>query len=318
MKENIKKICTKLFDIITFPFSFLYLPVIGIFKRFGMHNFKLNLFSFRSFGIFPIRDHYYEPQFKFSKNFDPQKKRKLPLNFNIPKQLDNLKELDYTGELLSLPKEKPYGERTYYLANGAFEEGDADLYYLMIRNLKPKRIIEIGSGFSTLLALEAIRRNALEGQITELFCIEPYEFGWLNNIKEITLIRKKVEEMDPAFFDMLEEGDFLFIDSSHIIRPENDVLFEYFEVLPALKKGVVIHIHDIFSPRHYYKSWVLEEYRFWNEQYLLESFLCYNDSFETVFSLNYLKNDYYGDVALVLRNIKPSSNPASFWLRKTR
>jgi hypothetical protein len=124
--------------------------------------------------------------------------------------------------------------------------------------------------------------------------------------------------MDPAFFDMLEEGDFLFIDSSHIIRPENDVLFEYFEILPALKKGVIIHIHDIFSPRHYLKSWVLDEYRFWNEQYLLEAFLCYNDSFEIVFSLNYLKNDYYDEVAPVLTNITPASNPASFWLRKTR
>jgi hypothetical protein len=93
VKENIKKICLKLFDIITFPFSFLYLPVIRQFKRFGMHHFRLNLFSFRAFGIFPIRDHYYEPQFKFSKDFDPQKKRKLPLDFNIPRQLDNLKRV---------------------------------------------------------------------------------------------------------------------------------------------------------------------------------------------------------------------------------
>jgi predicted O-methyltransferase YrrM len=318
VKENFKKICLKLFDIISFPFSFLYLPVIRQFKRFGMHHFRLNLFSFRAFGIFPIRDHYYEPQFKFSKDFDPQKKRKLPLDFNIPRQLDNLKALDRKHELLSLPKEKTGDAIAYYLANGSFEEGDADLYYLMIRNLKPRKIIEIGSGFSTLLALEAIRKNALEGHTTELFCIEPYEWNWLNNIKEITLIRKKVEEMDPVFFDMLEEGDFLFIDSSHIIRPENDVLFEYFEILPALKKGVIIHIHDIFSPRHYLKSWVLDEYRFWNEQYLLEAFLCYNDSFEIVFSLNYLKNDYYDEVAPVLTNTTPASNPASFWLRKTR
>lgn len=318
MKENIKKICLRLFDIITFPFAFLYLPLIHVLKRFGIHNFPLTLSSFLRFGLFPIRDHYYEPQFKFSKKFDPNKKRKLPLNFNITLQLERIKQLDGSAELLSLQKNKTGVDAKYYLANGAFEEGDADLYYLMIRNFKPKRIVEIGSGFSTLLALEAIRKNTSEGHPTELICIEPYEFKWLSDIKDITLIRKKVEEIDLDFFKTLEEGDFLFIDSSHIIRPENDVLFEYFEVLPTLKKGVIIHIHDIFSPRHYLKDWVFSEYRFWNEQYLLESFLCYNDSFEIVFSLNYLKNDYYDDIAPILKNITPASNSASFWLRKTK
>lgn len=318
MKESIKKICFKLFDILSIPFAFLYLPFIHTFKRFGIHHFPLNLLAFLRFGLFPIKDHYYEPQFKFSEDFDPGKKRKLPLDFNIERQLESIKELTGADELLTLSKKDTGKAQQYYLANGSFEEGDADLYYLMIRNLKPKKIIEIGSGFSTLLALEAIRKNAAEGHQTELICIEPYEFDWLNKIEEITLIRKKVEEIDPAFFNSLEEGDFLFVDSSHIIRPENDVLFEYFEVLPALKKGVIIHIHDIFSPRHYLKDWTHTEYRFWNEQYLLESFLCYNNSFEILFSLNYLKNDYFADIVPVLKNITMASNSASFWLKKIR
>lgn len=318
MKASIKKICFKLFDPVSFLFAWIYLPFIYLLKRFGIHNFPLSLSAFLKFGIFPIRDHYYDPQFKFSEGFDPGKKRKLPFDFQVEKQLERIRQLENAEELSALLKTKPDGERKYFLSNGGFEEGDADLYYLMIRNLKPKKIIEIGSGFSTLLALEAIRKNAAEGHTTELTCVEPYEYEWLGQFSEITLIRKKVEELDPSFFNTLEEGDFLFIDSSHMIRPENDVLFEYFEVLPALKKGVVIHIHDIFSPRHYLKSWMMEEYRFWNEQYLLESFLSFNDSFEILFSLNYLKNDHYDAIAPVLKNITPASNSASFWMRKIK
>ena len=88
----------------------------------------------------------------------------------------------------------------------------------------------------------------------------------------VTVIRQKVEGLGKAVFAELEKGDILFIDSSHIIRPQGDVLFEYLESLPSLNRGVIVHIHDIFSPKDYLKEWVTNEVRFWNEQYLLEAF----------------------------------------------
>ena len=142
----------------------------------------------------------------------------------------------------------------------------------MIRHLKPKRIIEIGSGFSTLVAVEAIQKNKSEGYPTTLTCIEPFEFSWLEELPDVKVIRERVENIPIDYFSALEAGDILFIDSSHIIRPGNDVLFEYLHILQALQKGVMVHIHDIFSPKHYPRAWMVEQQLFWNEQYLLEAF----------------------------------------------
>lgn len=316
MKRSIKRACLYLFDILSLPFTLLYLPIVFILKKYGIYKFPLNLSSFLRFGIFPIRDHYYEPQFKFSRNFNPAEKRQLSLKLNPEEQIVRLQNFSHKEELADFKKNKQGTQHSYYIRNGSFEEGDADLYYLMIRNKKPGRIIEIGSGFTTLLSLEAIKKNREEGFETELICIEPYETPWLLELKNITVIRKRVEELDPSFFNILAENDFLFIDSSHIIRPENDVLFEYFTLLPVLNRGVIIHIHDIFTPRHYPVRWLMKEYRFWNEQYLLEAFLYYNESFKILFTLNYLKNDFYNELSSILTNTTPASEPASFWMQK--
>lgn len=316
MKKLLKRCCFFLFDILSLPFTILYLPLVLVLKKYGLYKFPLTLSTYFRFGLYPIRDHYYEPQFKFSPHFNPGKIRKLSLQLNPHKQISRLQGFAFTEELSGFLQTNPHNEQQYYIQNGSFEQGDADLYYLMIRNTKPKKIIEIGSGYTTLVCLEAIQKNREEGHETELICIEPFEKPWLSTVKDIKLIRKRVEELDPSFFSVLEENDFLFIDSSHIIRPENDVLFEYFELLPQIKKGVIIHVHDIFTPRHYPGLWLLKEQRLWNEQYLLEAFLHYNHSFEILFTLNHLKNDYYKEVAAVLTNITPHSEPASFWMQK--
>lgn len=316
MKKFLKKICFFLFDILVFPLTIIYLPLVLILKKYGIYRFPLTISTYLRLGLYPIRNHYYEPQFKFSPDFDPGKIRKLSLKLNPSEQLSRLQNFAFTEELSGFLQNKPDNELQYYIQNGSFEQGDSDLYYLMIRNIKPKRIIEIGSGYTTLICMEAIRKNQEEGHETELICIEPYERPWLSSLKNITVIRKRVEELSPSFFYTLEENDFLFIDSSHIIRPENDVLFEYFELLPSIKPGVIIHIHDIFTPRHYPRKWLLKEQRLWNEQYLLEAFLHYNQSFEILFTLNHLKNDFFEEVAAILTNITAESEPASFWMRK--
>jgi len=284
-------------------------------KFYGLQFFTVSSKLYKWGGILPIRNHYYEPQFVYDKNFNASALRKLPLDFKVDSQLAYLQTLQYREELQQWPAVKQL-QKGYYLQNGSFEEGDADLYYLMIRNIKPKRIIEIGSGFSTLLALKALAANKADGFEGELICIEPFEYAFFADTGSFTLIKEKVEALDISIFSKLQKNDILFIDSSHIIRPENDVLFEYFQILPALNKGVLVHIHDIFSPRHYPAVWLKKEFRFWNEQYLLEAFLHNNPAWEILFSLNYLKSDFFGATKKVLYNIRETTNPGSFWLKK--
>lgn len=271
-------------------------------------------------GVFPIRDHYYEPQFDNRKNqIDFSQERNLPgIDWRVSDQLKMLKTLTFSGELAGILQEKTKeNSLEFHLNNGAFESGDAECWYQIIRANKPKRIIEIGSGNSTLMAIKAIKKNQSEqlNYTCEHICIEPYEMPWLEQM-DITIIREKVEEMDLSFFSQLKENDILFIDSSHVIRPQGDVLFEYLELLPSLNKGVIVHIHDIFSPRNYLKSWLQDDIRFWNEQYLVEAFLSNNDSWEIIASLNFLHHNYYNLLKEVAPFITPEREPGSFYIKK--
>jgi hypothetical protein len=244
-------------------------------------------------GVWPIIDHYYEPLFNPKHlRYSLRKERFLPgINFNDSEQLEILKKFSYNNELLKFPVNKTNYNREYYYNIVSFSFGDAEYLYNMIRLFKPKRIIEIGSGSSTLMARNAINKNNSEtsDQYCEHICIEPYEQPWLEEIG-VKVIRKKVEDVGLDIFKTLNENDILFIDSSHIIRPQGDVLFEYFEILPSLNKGVIIHIHDIFTPRDYLDEWFSE--KFWNEQYLLEAFLTYNKNFKIIGATNYLSHKY--------------------------
>lgn len=316
MKGAVKRAFCGVLDLLLWPLSLIFLPLLKLIRRLGVEHFPLHRKIFLSVGVFPVRDHYYEPQLRYSKDFSAQKIRVLPLDFAITTQLQELRQLLYQDELKALHTGQLIDSNDFYLNNGIFGPGDAEMYYLMIRNAKPEKIIEIGSGFSTLLALQAIRKNKEEGWNTELVCIEPYAKPWLTKLAGITLICDWVEKMDLTFFSSLQKNDILFIDSSHIIRPENDVLFIYLQLLPVINSGVFIHVHDIFSPRHYRQEWLTQMYRFWNEQYLLEALLYHNSHFKILFSLNYLKNDYYTETSRVLIHLSTQDEPSSFWLQK--
>ncbi len=147
-------------------------------------------------------------------------------------------------------------------------------------------MVEVGSGNSTLIAAEAIRKNRAEdaAHACQHVCVEPYEMPWLED-RGVEVVRQRVESLDPSFFSLLEAGDILFIDSSHVIRPEGDVLYLVQSILPVLNKGVYVHVHDIFTPYHYPPRWLFEKVLFWNEQYVLESFLAMNSGFSVVAAL---------------------------------
>lgn len=272
-------------------------------------------------GVFPIVDHYYEPLFNPAHLRKPlSEERDLPgIDWNLPEQLNLLKRFRFSDELVGFPLH-PGTDRVFFYGNGAFESGDAEFLYNMIRLFKPRRIVEIGSGQSTLLAASAVAANQGEdaNYRCEHLCIEPYEAEWLDRL-DVAVVRTPVELIDASLFRQLDENDILFIDSSHIIRPQGDVLFEYLEILPILKTGVLIHVHDIFTPRDYLEEWILSDVRFWNEQYLLEAFLTYNSGFKVIGALNFLKHHYpdeLADACPVLRSQMESREPASFWLRR--
>jgi hypothetical protein len=273
-------------------------------------------------GVFPIRDHYYEPMFNPVHLKRPlNDERKLPgIDWNIKGQLELLELFDFNQELQELPKYQKEVDSFYY-DNLNFVAGDAEFFYNMIRLHKPKRIIEIGSGISTMLAHTAIKasqRHYPEYHCRHL-CIEPYEMPWLENLDGIDIIRNVVEQVDQSVFTDMESGDILFIDSSHVIRPQGDVLTEYLEILPILKPGVFIHVHDIFSPRDYPKEWLVDQVRLWNEQYLLEAFLSCNKEFEIIGALNYLRHSHKDALAekCPIFALNPDLyEPGSFWIKK--
>jgi predicted O-methyltransferase YrrM len=185
------------------------------------------------------------------------------------------------------------------------------MLYNLIRLNRPSRIIEIGSGQSTLMARHALHSN---GQPCEHTCVEPYEAKWLENTG-VNVIRERVENVPLSIFDDLGEGDILFIDSSHVIRPCGDVLREFLEIVPRLKPGVLVHVHDIFTPRDYPERWLRSERRLWNEQYLLEAFLSFNSRVEVLCALNWLKHGHYDALKKACPMLRPDSEPGAFWFK---
>lgn len=154
----------------------------------------------------------------------------------------------YTSMPFSNTKER--GLR-YAFENGMYEQTDGIILYSLIRHLQPKRIIEIGSGHTSALMLD-VNELFFDNKI-QLTFIEPYPERLYKNIREsdrenITILEKKVQEVEHTFFSQLEAGDILFVDSTHVSKCGSDVNFIFFEILPLIKKGVYIHFHDIFYP----------------------------------------------------------------------
>jgi len=221
------------------------------------------------------------------------------------------------------PVDGPLEPPGFYLINGGYMAVDAHVYYCMIRHFKPRRIVEIGNGNSTLLAIAASNKNEEEtGQRPKLTSIDPYPWPMFKQGYEglDDLIVKRVQDVPVAFFEKLEEGDILFIDSSHVIRSGNDVHYEFLEILPKLQPGVLVHVHDISLPKPYPKVY-FDNRLYWNEQYLLQAFLAFNDHFEVIWPGNYLMLKYPERMLAVFPEFKrmrqdyPMSEPSAFWMR---
>jgi hypothetical protein len=322
MKKTFNLILSKslwLIDIILLPFVFFSAIVLKFYryKRFGVTKLPLSTKTLLNIGIFPLKDQYYEPLIN-TKNLKPIfGERNLPaIDWNVKGQLEILNAFHFQSEFDNIP-DYYINDNTFNFKNTSYEEGDAEYWYNIIRLKKPERIIEIGSGNSTKIARLAIKFNQDEdpGYQCQHICIEPYEMAWLEKTG-VEVMRKKVEDIDLDFFRQLQENDVLFIDSSHIIRPQGDVLYEYLEILPILNTGVIVHIHDIFSPRDYPQQWIVEEHRFWNEQYLLEAFLSFNSNWKILGAVNFLSNNYFDLLKEKCPRLFEGKEPGAFYIVK--
>jgi hypothetical protein len=250
--------------------------------------------------------HYYEPipDFRAITLEQITRRREFPaLDFRWDEQLALLNELTaYHDELSALE---------FDFDNGFFSGFDAAVYYSLIRHLKPQRIIEIGGGYSTQLAAKALRGNG------RLICIEPYPER-LNGVgPSVELIQKRVEEIDVEFFSCLEAGDILFIDSSHAVKFGGDVCYEFLQLLPRLAPGVWIHVHDIFFPHDYPAEWLIERRTAFNEQYLLEAFLSFNEKFQVALANYWFRLDYSNEAGrLWAKALSTDYGASSLWMKR--
>jgi predicted O-methyltransferase YrrM len=226
----------------------------------------------------------------------------------------------FKDEYSGVPTGASTHEFHYYLGNTGFEAVDAEMLFGMIRLLKPRRMYEVGSGFSTLLAGDALRRNRTDGYRCRFVAIEPYPSAVLEAElpSEVELLRVPVQDVSLAEFQSLSENDILFIDSSHVCKVGSDVQFLFLEVLPRIRPGVVVHVHDIFTPVEYPKHWVLDWHRFWNEQYLLQTFLSFNVAFEVLWAGQWMHVKHPDLLMKAFPSYQTGVSPASFWFRRTR
>ena len=320
MKAVIKRlISSQYFDLI---FSIIIVPAANcllFYREYGSNRLPKTTAILKKIGIFPIRNHYYEPLFderNLTSPFDAE--RKLPgINLNDDEQIKLLTELTYAQELVEMNLSNKSNEvESFYINNGSYEAGDAEFLYQLIRYIKPAKVIEIGSGSSTKIARLALIKNRNEtGETYSHICIEPYEQPWLEKLSDVQVIRKKVEDVNIDWAKELKSGDMLFVDSSHMIRPQGDVLKEYLEIFPSLSAGVYVHIHDIFTPKDYPKAWVVDDVKFWNEQYLLEALLSNTDRYKVVAALNNLKHKHYSELKQICPYLSEGNEPGSFYFK---
>lgn len=276
-------------------------------------------------GVLPIRAHYYEPWVGESElRRGLLRERSVPgLELGEAEQLELLRELRWGDELSALPLQRPdveSAEPTFFYRNGFFETGDAELYYSLVRWLRPRAIVEVGGGFSTLIARLAVAASQRESAAYSCrhTCIEPHENSWLE-ATGAEVLRSRVEDAPWELFAELQPGDILFIDSSHVVRPGGDVLHLVLEVLPRLRRGVWVHFHDVFTPRHYPVEWLLERRWLWTEQYLLEAFLSCNSEYRIRLAAAQLARDRPEQLAAACPmwgRERPAQEPASLWLER--
>lgn len=296
---------------------------------------------FQRMGISVSPNHYYWPV----PDFNELEKRtwpapQLPVGFDLSlgKQLAFLQQVAPRYEKEWASETSAIGSVGYSFSNGFFEVVDAEIAYCLVRHLKPKRIIEVGGGYSSRVMAAALKMNdQVDGVLGELVTIDPYpdRFPQKALSDRVHLITEPIQSVGLDIFLTLRSGDFLFLDSSHVVGIGSDVVKEYLEILPRLDAGVVVHAHDIFIPSDYPREAVLKNLAFWSEQYLLQALLMFNPKFEVLWGSSAMQTfepealekafprwkHSYRNMPRNKRQFLPTVDgdrvwPSSFWIRK--
>ncbi len=226
------------------------------------------------------------------------------------------------AQLVPVTQTTPSSHR--YLVNSSFMAVDAEVYYALVRHFQPRRIVEIGAGWSTLFAAAAVEKNREEGRGTsELTAIDPFPMPFLRaeTARLADIVEKRVQDVPLDVFTSLSAGDIIFVDSTHVLRAGGDVQFEYCEILPRLRPGVLVHVHDVNLPKAYPRRYFDEYQYYFNEQYLLQSFLTYNSRFEVIWPARYMLMKHGGQVRALsggydeMKRLYPHVEPSSLWMR---
>ncbi len=290
-----------------------------------IRSFTRTTFAFwQKLGLHIVPNHFYHP-IPDTSTLPPElftTETKMPgASMNDAGQLALLETFasEFRDEYEALPREPTGVPYDFHMNNEMFGPVDAEIYYCMIRHFKPRRIMEIGSGYSTRLAAKAALRNADEGHPCELIAIEPYPKDYLQTgFPGLSrLIAQPVQKVPMAEFEKLGENDILFIDSSHILKTGSDVWYEFLEVLPRMAKGVITQVHDICLPAEYPTQLVMQDRMFFTEQYLLQAFLTHNDKYEVLWGRHYMHLHHPDKLKAAFSSYKPKNDwGGSFWIRR--
>lgn len=280
--------------------------------------------------VYPSRD-FYSPIPVLSELEKTRHQWDVPSEMvGVDYDLDSMKRLctetvnKYGAEYQALT---PYRENKKLGMGPGFTEVDALTLYMMLRHLKPKRYIEIGSGFSTYYAWMAIRKNREEGVDASFSVVDPYPREKLKSLEGIDLTVSFVQDVPLAFFDELKEGDVFFIDTTHVLKVGGDVAYLYLEIVPRLNAGVTIHAHDIHFP--FNVPHPAEQYVFgtkwpqvWTESMILQAFLAYNKDFKITYSAPILRHFEHDFLKKTLPDYRPTipadydTHFGSLWFRR--
>lgn len=280
----------------------------------------------QAWGVHVVPNHYYFP-IPDTRTLDDslwaEPSQMVGVDMRDGEQASLLSELAniFGTEFSQFPRSPTANTWEYFTGNEHFAAVDAEVLYSMVRNFKPRRLVEVGAGMSTLLMADAVRRNRKEGFTCRFVSYDPYPHHLVSQgVPGLDRFHETpFQEIPLEIFTSLEDGDILFVDSSHVLAVGSDVQRIVLDILPRLQRGVIVHFHDIFLPYEYPKAWVKEWHRFWTEQYVLQSFLAFNEHFDVLLCNSYLHARHPDLLQRGFPTYDPARvSPGSLWIRRVR
>jgi predicted O-methyltransferase YrrM len=243
------------------------------------------------------------------------------IDWDLEGEVAKLRQIaPFARELADVPEDAPPGPPRFHWRNNFWTGTDAFVHYCLMRDAKPRRVVEIGCGWSSLLLAQALGENEREGSPqVAVDQVEPYpRTELLSALPDHWNLHEAILQRAPmSLFEELEDGDVCFYDGSHIVKPGSDVVWFFAEVIPRLKPGVIVHLHDIFWPAEYPDEWIFERGQTWNEQYMLQAFLMYNSDFKPLLCNPALMHFHQAELEDLFAAVAPVSGSGSLWMRRT-